>query len=52
MEQKERIWKKGRIPKMFLAFLFVAILLASIVPIACADGWNGRRAINITNSGR
>ena len=51
MEQKERFWKKRRNTKMFLAFLFAAILLASIAPIASADGWNYRRAINITNSG-
>ena len=51
MEQKERFWKKARSPKIFLAFLFAAILLASIVPTASADGWNWRRAINITNSG-
>ena len=51
MEIKERIWKKSRNTKMFLALLFAVILLASIVPIASADGWNYRRAINITNSG-
>ena len=52
MEIKERFWKKSRNTKMFLAFLFAAMLLASIVPIACADpGWNYRKTINITNSG-
>ena len=51
--------KKGSVvqasPKRLLTLasvaLFVAILLASIAPTASADGWNCRKAINITNSG-
>ena len=50
MEVKESEQKRNT--KMFLPLLFAAILLASIVPMACADpGWNWRRPINITNSG-
>ena len=39
------------IPGGFLLLVVAVIFLASIVPIASADGWNYRRAINITNSG-